>query len=146
MPAHRPGKPQAAELLSRAGLRRTQPREAVLRVLAAASGALAHGQIMARLGPRRPDRVSVYRALDAFAAAGLVHAVEAGVFPGNTGRLFELADRCAGKLCHPHFTCRVCQRTSCLPAVRLPLVRAAGCRVERQQVHLEGVCRQCAGS
>jgi Fur family ferric uptake transcriptional regulator len=133
---------KGGELLARAGLRRTGVREAVLRALAGADGALSHQEIMERLKAERPDRVSVYRALDAFVAAGAVHAVEAG--PG--GRLFELADRCSESQCHPHFTCRICRRTSCLPEARAALVRAAGYKVERQKIYLEGVCPSCAGS
>jgi Fur family ferric uptake transcriptional regulator len=132
----------AEERLRQTGLRRTRGRRAVLAALLGAGRALSHGQIMARMRSGRFDRVSVYRALDAFVAAGLVHAVAAG----GASRLFELADRCTGAQCHPHFTCRVCRRTSCLPGVRLPLARPRGWRIERQKVYLEGVCPRCAGS
>ena len=137
----RRGGKAVAGFLASSGLRRTDVREAVLQALSGAPGALSHQEIMKRLKARRPDRVSVYRALDAFVAAGFVHCIEVG----TGGRLFELADRCSESQCHPHFTCRVCRKTSCLPDVHPDLVRADGYRVERQRVFLEGVCPACAG-
>ena len=53
-------------LLKTHGLRRTKARVRILEVLKAARKPLSQADILARLGTPRPDRVSVYRALDAF--------------------------------------------------------------------------------
>ena len=133
----------AADILRAHGLRRTRGRVRLLRFLLQARTPLSHSEIVAGLGDPPMDRVSVYRNLDALADRGIVHRA---YVDGRT-YLFETADRCGAMMCHPHFTCRKCGAVSCLTEVKAMLPEGLPDRyvVERTQVHLRGVCPECAG-
>lgn len=133
-------KPQ--DMLRRAALYCTAGRVAVLTVLARAEKPLTGQQIAARLGRERLDKVTIYRALECFVRAGLVHKA----YTHNRAWHFELAHNCAEDQCHPHFTCTDCGNTLCVTGVSLPLAKSPGKGfvVHRQQVRLEGLCPACA--
>lgn len=138
-----PAEGEAAQRLQEAGLRRTRRRVLLLALLRRARQPLSHHEIHRAFGTQRADRVSIYRALEAFVEKGLVHRALVG---GRT-YLYESADRCADDHCHPHFTCRLCGQVECLIAVDVPVIRdiGAGYEVERQQVHVSGLCPACGG-
>jgi Fur family ferric uptake transcriptional regulator len=140
----RSGEHDAAERLAGAGLKRTPRRRRILAVLIQAHRPISRAEVLRTLGDDAPDRVSVYRALEAFVVKGLVHRVYAG---GRTW-LYETADRCGADHCHPHFTCRSCGEVTCLLKVVVPVVRGlqGGYRAERQRVHITGLCPQCQSS
>ena len=129
------------EILKAHGLRRTEAREALLRTLIAARQPLSHKEILARMR-RRVNRVTIYRALDAFVEIGMVH--EALVT--DRTRVFELGDHCGLRQCHPHFTCRRCGAVHCMMEAVIPLAQnlPPGYVIERQRVHIEGLCPVCA--
>jgi len=133
---------EAAARLASVGLRRTPGRVRLLGLLMRRRRPMSPQQVHEALGPEAANRVSVYRALDAFVAKGLVHRA---CVDQRTG-MFESADRCAQDHCHPHFTCRSCGAIRCLADVEVPLIHGlgGGYRVERQQVHLVGLCPECA--
>lgn len=133
--------PTAQELLRGAKLRRTRGRTAILAVLAEAERPLTQEEIAARLAETPLDRVTIYRALESFVKADLVHKT----FAHDNVWHFELAHRCTQRQCHPHFCCRSCGAMHCLPEVHLPLAQVGrrGFVVQRQQVRLEGLCRTC---
>lgn len=130
-------------LLMTANLRRTGPRVVILRVLLDAGRPLTQDQIAAELAPAIPNKVTIYRALESFCEAGLVHKA----FIHQRAVHFELADKCTEKQCHPHFTCSKCGVTQCLTKLSFPLVKGLnkGFVVHRQQVRLEGLCPRCVG-
>lgn len=129
------------DVLRSYGLRRTPGRMRVLSVLRSAKRPLAHADILSRLGLPAMDRVSVYRALEAFVKAGLVHQA----FVSGRTRVFETADRCRPRQCHPHFSCRTCGGVTCMTDVVFPIAKGLpkGYTVERQKISIEGVCAQC---
>ena len=88
-------------LLMTANLRRTGPRMAILSVLLQTNKPLTQDQIAAKLAPTIPNKVTIYRTLESFCRAGLVHKA----FMQKRAWHFELADRCTESQCHPHFTC-----------------------------------------
>ena len=130
------------EILRAHGFRCTRGRMQLLSVLKSARRPLSHSDILERMEGSRLDRVSVYRALDAFVGAGLVHRAYTD---GRTG-VFELPDHCEQHRCHPHFTCHECGNVTCMTEVLVPLARGLpkGYVAERQKVHIEGVCASCA--
>jgi Fur family ferric uptake transcriptional regulator len=130
-------------LLRTANLRRTGPRVAILSVLMQARKPLTQDQIAAKLAPAIPNKVTIYRTLESFCEAGLVHKA----FIHQRAVHFELADKCTEKQCHPHFTCSKCGVTQCLTRLSFPLVKGLnkGFVVHRQQVRLEGLCPRCVG-
>ena len=135
-------RPEMGDVLRAHGLNATRGRVKLLAILKAARRPLTHTEILRRLRSTRLNRVSVYRALDAFVEAGLLHRA----FVDDRAWAFESPDRCDERRCHPHFTCRSCGAVSCMPQVRVPLARGVpkGYLAERQKVHIEGLCPSCA--
>ncbi len=130
-------------LLNSADLRRTGPRAAILSVLLQAGKPLTQGQIAANLADAVPNKVTVYRTLESFCKAGLVHKA----FMHKRAWHFELADRCTESQCHPHFACKKCGVISCLVGLSVSIVEGLkkGFVIHRQQVRLEGLCPRCVG-
>ena len=135
------GRADAKAMLQSAGLRCTRGRVALLAALLGARRPLAHDEACARAGGQGLDRVTVYRALEAFVKAGIVHRIESGA-----RWRFAVCGRVHRGHCHPHFTCRVCGTVECLRDVALPRPARLGraYRVEEQQFYLRGVCGRCA--
>jgi Fur family ferric uptake transcriptional regulator len=134
-------KRKAKKLLHSVKLRRTNPRVAILGLLIAVDKPMTQGQISARLGRDAPDKVTVYRALESFVRAGLVHRA----FLQERVWHFELADDCTEQQCHPHFTCTSCGDTHCFTGVTMPMARSPekGFVIGHQRVQLEGLCPKC---
>lgn len=104
----------AAELLKSAGLRATKPRLSVLTILEESNLPLSVADIAAVLRRPRVDQVTVYRTLETFVQAGLVHHVEL-----HQGRsFFELATREH----HHHLVCRSCGRVEDVEGCDMELV------------------------
>ena len=130
-------------LLMTANLRRTGPRVAILRILLEAGKPLTQGQIAANLAAVIPNKVTIYRTLESFCRAGLVHKA----FMHKRAWHFELADKCTESQCHPHFACKKCGVISCLVGLSVSIVEGLkqGFVIHRQQVRLEGLCPRCVG-
>lgn len=130
-------------LLQSANLHRTGPRAAIISVLMQAGKPLSQDQIAAKLGSAAPNTATIYRTLESFCGAGLVHKV----FMHKRSVHFELANHCSDIQCHPHFTCKKCGVTQCLTKLSFPIVKGLkkGFVVHRQQVRLEGLCPRCVG-
>jgi Fur family ferric uptake transcriptional regulator len=134
--------PCSRDILDRAELRKTRPRLAVLDVLLRADDPLTHEQLSARLRRRRIDRVTLYRTLETFIEADIVHRVSAD----DRVWRFAVCGHGHRRHCHPHFTCRRCGSVECLTGLELPRVARVpdGYTVESQELYLRGVCAQCA--
>jgi Fur family ferric uptake transcriptional regulator len=134
-------KRKAKKLLTSVKLRRTNPRVVILGLLIAVDKPMTQGQISARLGRDAPDKVTIYRALESFVRAGLVHRA----FLQERVWHFELADDCTEQQCHPHFTCTSCGDTHCFTGVTMPMARSPekGFVIGHQRVQLEGLCPKC---
>jgi len=130
------------QLLKSANLRRTKPRIAVMSILLAADKPVTQQEIAEKAGAGAPDKVTIYRTLETFVQAGIVHKA----FLRERTRHYELAHNCTQHQCHPHFTCSNCGRTVCLTKSSLPMIKVSekGFVVHRQQVRLEGLCPGCA--
>ncbi len=131
-----------ADILKSVGLKHTTGREALLNVLMAAPFPLTQDEISLRLSEVGLNRVTIYRALDSFHAAGLVHRIESG------GRVWKFAYCGCGSRehCHPHFICRVCGKVECLEDIALPEIRniKQGYSIEGQELYLRGLCPLCS--
>ncbi|MBN1123860.1 MAG: transcriptional repressor [Sedimentisphaerales bacterium] len=137
----RSGEQTALSLLEEASLRRTKPRLLVLQSLLAASQPVTQEQIAEQLGDKTPNKVTIYRTLEALCEAGLVHKA----FLQDRTWHFELAHNCSEHQCHPHFTCTACGQTTCLMDMQVPAVKSShnGYTIQRQRMQLEGLCPQC---
>ena len=128
-------------LLNCAELRRTGPRAAILAVLLGTGKPITAEQIATKLGRTGPDKVTIYRTLENFVKAGLVHKA----FLQKRTWHFEPAQNCSKTQCHPHFTCTDCGNTHCLPDIMLPMAKSPhkGFLIHHQQVQLHGLCPGC---
>ena len=132
---------EARRLLSRASLRRTVPRLAVLGVLLEEGRPVTHEQITAKLAETAPNKVTIYRVLESFIEADIVHKA----FLRERAWHFELADRCTASQCHPHFTCTSCEATYCFTDAALPMTKSPkGFTILHQCVQLQGLCPKCS--
>ena len=133
---------QVRKILAAAKLYCTPCRKAILKVLKRATRPMRQEQIAGRLGKSRFDKVTIYRTLESFVAAHLVHKA----FLQERTWHYELADRCRKSQCHPHFTCTGCGDTHCLPEVSMPMAKSPpkGFVIYHQQVRLEGLCPKCS--
>ncbi|MDA8165265.1 MAG: transcriptional repressor [Desulfobacteraceae bacterium] len=127
-------------LLRENGLRATKGRAEVLALFFETGKPLAQRQIMEMLRLKL-DRASVYRILNAFTAAGVIHMA----YVDGRHRVYELPDRCSGRSCHPHFSCRSCGMTACLEDFKVHSqgTLGKGFVAERQKVLIEGLCPDC---
>jgi Fur family ferric uptake transcriptional regulator len=129
-------------ILTGARLRRTAPRIAVLSVLIEAAAPITQDCIASALGRSAPNKVTIYRTLETFLAAGIVHKA----FLHDRTWHFELANHCTPAQCHPHLTCTNCGETHCLPDLEMPTLqtRHKGFIIHRRQTRLEGLCPKCS--
>lgn len=167
-------------LLRAAGLRVTPVRLGVLAALCATHEVLSADQIIelvsakrgSRAKGRKPDRVTVYRTLNALVDAGIAHRMDPGdrVFRfGLTGEHATHTPRQGGDCgcgasdsCehapkpvlaaepghgHPHFVCDSCGKVECLDETEVVLKTRPGKgspkTVRRQEVLLRGTCGSC---
>ncbi len=137
----------AADMLSRAGLKKTPGRLAVIQLLLENREPLTHQEIYERLDDIEINPVSIYRSLDAFTRAGIVHKVEAGDRVGRFALCGCGTPQEGHGHCHPHFICKSCGRTECLEDQEMPELAAVkpGYKVEEKEVYLRGICSRCAG-
>jgi len=133
---------QTCRILKTAKLYRTECRTAILKLLLKANKPLSQDEIAQRLGKKRFNKVTIYRTLESFCEAGLLHKA----FMQKRAWHFELAQDCTESQCHPHFTCTSCGKTHCLTGMTLPMASSPhkGFIIRRQQVRLEGLCPTCA--
>lgn len=105
---------------------------------------MTHQEILAAVEPVGLNRVTVYRALDAFCQAGIIHRVEMG----DRVWRFALCLNENAPYCHPHFACRACGRVECLDFIRVPQVEETenGYKIEEQEVYWKGLCSTCAAN
>jgi Fur family ferric uptake transcriptional regulator len=134
-------KQKAENLLKSVHLRQTGPRAAILSVLLCTDKPITQDQIAANLAQSSPNKVTIYRVLESFIAAGLVHKV----FLQQRCWYFELSNNCTEKQCHPHFTCTSCGDMHCLTEISLPMAKSPykGFIIGRQRIQLEGLCPKC---
>ncbi len=135
--------PAHSALLRAHNLRDTRPRRAVLRALMRLGRAVSIAQIHAAL--ERTDggvnTVTVYRILEAFARAGIVHREP------ETGRFFLC--QLPGEAGHHVFLqCLRCGRTEERQDARLcqaedALAKRAGFLPQSHITQIRGTCRQC---
>ena len=135
------GTEQAAEILRNAKLRVTSCRTSLLNLLLHAKEPLTQKELMASLEEQGFNRVTIYRALQTFLDAFIVHRI---VIEDRTWR-FAISHCGHRGHCHPHFTCRRCGRIRCLDGVAIPAVDLEGHRIESQAMYLWGLCPACLG-
>ena len=110
--AKRPTDDDLAEQLRAAGLRRTQPRVAVLRYMLKVGHPVAHAEAAEALAKLELDRVSVYRVLLDLARVKILRRTDLG---DHVWRFDVVRGEHAHAREHPHFVCTSCGAVECLP-------------------------------
>jgi Fur family ferric uptake transcriptional regulator len=133
---------EQVQVIRNAGYRLTQPRLAVLEVLAAADGFMDAAAILelGRLIHPQLGRVSVYRTLDLLTKLGLARKVHAA----DGCHSYARADRAEGH----YLVCKDCGQTNEFPCEGLddvinPVAQRYGFLIHGHLLQLEGICPNC---
>ncbi|MFT3884017.1 MAG: transcriptional repressor [Flavobacteriales bacterium] len=124
-------------------LRVTALRLDLMRLLRTSDHALTQQELEDGLRVQA-DRVSVFRSLNAFEEAGVVHRV----MDGRGTRCFARYGADCGhghhNDAHAHFRCHACGHVYCMAPVDLPAVSLPrGFKVTASHLELEGTCKAC---
>jgi Fur family ferric uptake transcriptional regulator len=135
-------KHKAAQLLKSVSLRWTSHRVAIIEALLTADSTMTQGQIADALGPKAPNKTTIYRILERFCEKGLV----CKAYVDKRACEYELADKCTDHQCHPHFKCTNCGAVICLHDIHVPLIKSLGKDFvfQRQKIMIEGIGSECS--
>ena len=132
---------QALALARAAGLRVTEARRSLVRILAQSRVPLSVDDLHRKVGRGKADRVTLYRSLDAFEQAGIVQR-----HPLGKGKsLYALNP---GSHHHHHVVCRRCgaieRLAECDAAAVEAAARARGFTDLSHVLEIQGICPRCA--
>ena len=130
----------ARERIRASGERLTTPRVRVLGALLEAGAARSHQDIEKALGATRMDRVTLYRVLEWLVSTGLAHRI------AGSDRVWRFSIAGETHPSHAHFQCSRCGKVLCLDepsARRIALPMPRGCRPERVELTVTGLCADC---
>ncbi|MBM4380055.1 MAG: transcriptional repressor [Deltaproteobacteria bacterium] len=127
------------QLLAGRGLRVTEQRLAILRMLARLRVPTSHPELTARMAGSGLDQSTIYRNLVSLTDEGILVKTQLG---DNVWR-FELPQGPqVAHGTHPHFVCSDCGWVDCLPSGSVSLTGAAA-QNEVAEVQLRGRCSGC---
>jgi len=138
--------PDIELVLRHHGLRKTTFRKELLGMFYNINSSLTVEEIKNKVGSSK-DKVTVYRALDAFEKKGLIHKVPD---KKNLTR-FALCDiKCSSENHihnHAHFICDSCSSTFCIEEIEVPVIKnSKGFQIKTSKLTLEGNCPSCVSS
>lgn len=130
-------------ILKNHGLRKTTFRKELLSFFYDSNSSLTADEIKCRVG-NATDKVTIYRALDAFEKSGLIHRVPD---ISNLTRYAICHTECSSEKHvhnHAHFICNECNETFCIDDIQMPTVEATkGFLIKSSKLILEGSCPEC---
>ena len=137
------GNQSAADILKLHAQRTTYKRLALLELLMDTPKAFTLSEIEKRLSIS-VDRVTIYRTLHTFEAAGLV--IRMVDHKGICLYMFNHHDH-SDIGAHPHLRCRECEKVVCLPCLPNEYLEQLG-KYEIDDIYflMEGTCTECAAS
>lgn len=131
-------------ILQEHGLRKTTFRKELLAAFYKSNSSLTAEEIKKKVGAKS-DRVTIYRALDAFEKKGLIHRVPD---KNNLTRFALCHSSCSAHLHthnHAHFICNSCNETFCIEDIKVPLIiDSKGFQIKKSKLTLEGNCPSCS--
>lgn len=126
-------------IFENSNIRNTRGRTSILEILAKAEKPITQEQIALKL-KKTLNKTTIYRNLESFVKAGLVHRV----FLNQRMCAYELSHNCSENQCHPHLTCRKCRKTICITNSSIPMFdNIPGFKIEKQKILFEGLCTSC---
>ncbi len=124
-------------------LRKTAFRMELLSLFLDSRSSLKVDEIKSKVGVSN-DKVTIYRALDAFEKNGLIHRVPD---KSNLTRYALCHTECNSDEHvhnHAHFICNNCDETFCVDEIEVPVIKdSKGFKIERSKLTLEGDCPDC---
>lgn len=124
------------------GLRKTIFRKELLSLFYNSSSSLTADEIKNTI--TSTDKVTVYRALEAFEKSGLIHKVPD---KSNLTRYAICHSDCSASKHvhnHAHFICNECNETFCIDDMEVPVVKNhKGFVIKKTKLTLEGTCPKC---
>ena len=131
------------KILTSHNLRKTECRKSVLDSFLKSPAALSQGDLESRL--TEFDRVTIYRTLNSFLDAGIIHQIPNSQGAATYGLCHETCGPDHHSHNHIHFKCNKCGQIECLddksiPAVTLP----EGYLVNGVNMIVDGICIKCA--
>ena len=132
----------ARTILQKNGFKCTPGRIALIELLLKTKQPLSQQDISSQLSDIDFNFVSIYRSLNAFLEAGIVHRVETG----DRIWRFALSDSSDGEVKHPHFVCKSCGKVECINEMKIPQLSdlRPGYTVEDQEIFIRGLCDKCS--
>jgi len=131
-------------LLRDRGLRKTVFRKELLELFYKTSSSLTAEEIRNKIDTTN-DKVTIYRALDAFEKNGLIHRVPD---KNNLTRYALCKSECSSHQHthnHAHFICNNCNETFCINEVEIPEIKISKkFQIKSSKLTLEGNCFNCA--
>ena len=131
------------KILSKNGLSKTSFRKKLIKLFYLSKSSLSIDEIINGLD-YKIDKVSVYRALNAFEENGLIHKVPD---KGNLMRYALCQSECSSTKHshnHAHLLCDKCNSTFCLNDFKIPVEnKYKGFIVTNSKIILEGRCIDC---
>ena len=130
-------------VLKEHGLRKTTFRKELLSLFYNSNSSLTAEEVKNSLG-ETTDKVTIYRALDAFEKTGLIHRVPD---KSNLTRYAICHSECSSIKHvhnHAHFICETCNETFCIDDIKIPHIEGAkGFIIKNTKLTLEGQCPDC---
>lgn len=135
-----------ASILHDHGLRLTKFRSDLLALFYQVNSSLTAEEIKNRAGASK-DKVTIYRALDAFEKTGLIHRVPDKSNLTRYALCQTTCDEHGHEHNHAHFICGTCNETFCIDDIKLPEIKNTnGFRIKSSKLTLEGDCPDCSAS
>ncbi len=91
------------------------------------------------------DRVTIYRTLNSFLAAGIIHKIPNSEGAASYGMCHDTCSPDHHAHDHVHFKCKVCGQLQCLDNQPIPEVTLPeGYHMDTANLIIDGICVKCA--
>ena len=121
-------------------IRKTKTVKALLQIFEESSDAISIVELVDRVDGLM-DKTTVYRILERLEKSDLLHS-----FMGKDGlkryAKWKNEDSSNKMEIHPHFLCKDCGKSSCLP-IKITLPSLSDYKIESAEQLLSGICKDC---
>jgi|SRR5690606_5746561 len=129
-------------ILQDKNVRPTAMRLLVYKALLEKNIALSLNELEDVLG--RADRTTLYRTIKTFEDSGIVHAIEDGSGIVKYALCSPYCNAEAHRDLHLHFTCKICEETTCLTEYNIPQIKLPdNYLAEDVNLMVSGICKNC---
>ncbi|MEM9858730.1 MAG: transcriptional repressor [Bacteroidota bacterium] len=124
-------------------LRITDCRKDVLQYFMEVGVALSQGDLETQF--QQYDRVTLYRTLNSFLEAGIIHKIPSSEGAATYGLCHNTCSPNHHDHNHVHFKCNTCGQIECLDEIAVPSVPTpVGYKAKEFNLIVDGICAACA--